>query len=305
MTPRSTGRTKAARSWSALLLLVILAPAAGAAEWRTVEPAGYESRVNVSVDEKQLTYYRFGANEPLRFSVEGPARVKILTRLRVHMSEASATCAIEVLRDGVSTGVDTLAAPASERSFYIGFEDFRPSVIRRLYIDVPTGTHGYEIRPVGRARVDARVFRAAESKPSRVSLAPDEYAGVETFYYRDKELVYYLAEKSRNVVLNVIGPTTVKVNSRLIFGRTMLSGQTYVLGVKGPGPEEMLYKIETEPSETVVFRDRDDVVPGALRHFMLEVPEGEQRYEFRVADSLGAGVALKFYIPNGDLSNEP
>jgi hypothetical protein len=288
-----------------MVALALVTTAAGAAEWRTLDPAGYESKVNVSVDEKQLPYYRFSSEKPLRFSIEGPTRVKILARLRVPMSEESATCVLNVLRDGMSAGVDTLMAPASERSFYISFEDFRPSVIRRLYIDVPTGTHGYEIRPSGRARADARVFRAADANPSRAALAPSEYAAVETFYYRDKELVYYLATRNRSVVLSVIGPTSVKVNSRLIYEHTMLSGQTYVLGVKGLGEEERLYKIETEPSETVAFRDRSDAVPGALRHFTLEVPEGEHRYVFRVADSLGESVALKFYIPRGDLLNEP
>ena len=289
----------------ALAALLALADPTSGAQWNSIEPTDYRSTIEVSVDGKTLTYYRFDRESPIGFAVEGPTRVKLLVRLRLPMSADEGSCVFDVLRDGAAAQVETLSSYPSERAFYISFEDFRPSVIRRVYIDVPTGTHGYELRPRERCGAEARVFRSADDSTSRVSFAPSEYASAETFYYRDKELVYYLATRDQDVVLDVIGPTTVKVNSRLIYGQTMAKTQNYAFGVSRGGHDEMLYKVETEPSETVVFRDRDELIPSALRHFMLEVPGGRHRYVFRVAYTLAPAIAFNFYLPRGDLSNEP
>ena len=111
--------------------------------------------------------------------------------------------------------------------------------------------------------------------------------------------------KTSTVVLDVVGPTNVKVNTRLLYDATMLGDQSYVVGVREGEAPECLYRIDAEPSQTVVMRDRGDVIPGALRHFVLEVPDGAHTYEFRLADTVAGGVAVKFYIPRGDLTNEP
>ncbi len=301
-----------ARSRPGALLIILLAAvavlAAGpamSADWKKLEPARYASKARVEIDSRKITYYRFDSENPLVFSVKGPTRIKVLTRLRLPAGVAEADYAISVLRDGTRGVHEQFTTKPSEAAAYVRSEDHHPGVIRRVYIDVPTGQHGYELRAMGDAVVDAKVFESAASTPSRVSLAPLTYASVETFLHRDKELTYYIATAQKPVVFEVIGPTTVKVNTRLIFNETMFGGQTYVVGVREEGELEILYKIEAVPSETVVFRDRQDVIPGALRHFMLDVAPGKHTYEFRLADAVAHELAVKFYIPRGDLLNEP
>ncbi len=292
---------------AAVAALAIVAPpaACSAADWLSFEPASYESTTNITVDGKELAYRGFSAESPLRFSIEGPTRVKVLVRLRVPADEEDSTCVLDLTRDGAIARAETLSAGPTERGHYVALEGFRPSVLRRIYIDVPTGRHGFEVRPRGPDMADARLFRSARKDPSRVSLAPTGYASVETMLHRDRELVYYLADRSRAVTLEVAGPTTIKVNSRLVCGAGARGRQTYALSVSLDGGGGVTYRIETEPSETVTFRDRTDAVPGALRYFMLDVPDGGHTYGFRVDDTIASGVALKFYIPRGDLLNEP
>ena len=287
------------------VLAVVLAQVSAAADWKSFRPSDYSGKVRISVEGSELTYYHFTADEPLTFSIEGPTRVKILTRVRVPNDHETVEYGVSISRDGVHMETLEKEAYAKESAFYVAFNSFRPGVIRRIYIDVPTGRHGYQLRAVGGHSVDARLFESAESKPSLVSIAPRDFDSVETLYYRDKELTYYLMTKGTLVVLDVIGPTSVKVNTRLLYDATMLGEQTYIVGIREPGVPECLYRIDAEPSQTVVMRDRDDVIPGALRHFMLEVPKGAHTYEFRLVDTVAGGLAVKFYIPRGDLTNEP
>lgn len=316
-----------ASALAATALMALAAHAAEAADWKSMKPSDYSAKTTISVEGRERTYYRFTADEPLRFSIDGPTRVKILTRVRIPDGVDAAAYDVSILRDGVHSDTVHKEAYPKESAFYAASDGFRPGVIRRLYLDVPTGRHGYELRTAGRAVVDARLFESAGSRPSRVSIAPSSYDSVETLLSRDKELTYYVATKERPVVFDVVGPTTVKVNTRLLYDATMLGGQTYVVGVSegadsvegsgaddtgedgpagvgGRGPER-LYRVETEPSQTIVCRDRRDIVPGALRHFMLEVPAGARTYTVRLVDSVAGGVAVKFYIPRGDLANEP
>jgi hypothetical protein len=292
-------------SVAAVLAVALTWGDASSATWRSIAPARSGAKADILVGSKTLTYYRFDSVAPLVLSVEGPTRLKILTRVRIPNDREEETYAVTVTRDGEHTSTEEFTAPVSTDAHYVSFNSYRPGVIRRVYVDVPTGQHGYEIFAAGDAVVDARPFESAAESPSRVSIAPREYAAVETFYYRDKELTYYILTEDAPVVLDVVGPTTIKVNTRLIFDQTMQGGQSYVLGVREYGEPEQLYKIETEPSETVTSRDRSDIIPGALRHFMLEVGKGARTYEFRLADTVGGAVALKFYIPRGDLLNEP
>jgi hypothetical protein len=288
-----------------ILALAVASSDAPCATWSSLAPAKSGAKADILVGSKTLTYYRFDSVAPLVLSVEGPTRLKILTRVRIPNDREEEAYTVVVTRDAEHPTTYEFTAPVSTDAHYVSFNSYRPGAIRRVYIDVPTGQHGYEILAAGDAVVDARPFESAAKSPSRVSIAPREYAAVETFYYRDKELTYYILTESTPVVLDVVGPTTIKVNTRLMFDRTMRGGQSYVLGVREYGEPEQLYKIEAEPSETVTSRDRSDVIPGALRHFMLEVGRGARTYEFRLADAVGGAVALKFYIPRGDLLNEP
>jgi len=289
----------------AILVCAIVASPTRAADWRSIVPTVSGGAVEIVVDSKELTYHTFDWKAPLRFSVEGPTRVKILTRLRIPAGSDGESYTVGVACDGIETMMEELSTAPSDRARYLTLSGCRPGTIRRIYIDVPTGRHGYELRAVRPAVVEARVFEATGRKPRLASIAPREYGSVETLCYLDKELTYYVLTKEAPVVLEIIGPTSVKVNTRLLYDDTMSNSQTYVVGVRADGGPERLYKIEAVRSEIVVCRDRRNVVPGALRHFTLAVGDGMHSYEFRLVDTVASAVALKFYIPRGDLANEP
>ncbi|MCK4916490.1 MAG: hypothetical protein KAS89_09965, partial [Candidatus Eisenbacteria sp.] len=121
------------------VLAAVVAQVSTAADWKSFRPADYSAKVRISVDGKKLTYYRFTAEQPLTFSVEGPTRVKILTRVRVPNDREMVEFGVSISRDGVHVKTVEKEAYPKESAFYVAFLNFRPGVIRRIYIDVPTG----------------------------------------------------------------------------------------------------------------------------------------------------------------------
>lgn len=300
---------KTAAAFVALLAVTLSAGIcpgkAPAPRWRSITPSGRASQCLVMVDGKQITYHRFDAETPLSFSAQGPVRLKILTRLVIPNDREKDSYVVAVSRDGETVQREAFDTVPTDRAFYVALDSVRPGVIRRVYVDVPAGAHTYELRAEGPARVDARVYASKDLDADRISFAPRDGAAVETLLSGDKELSYYVLTKSAPVVLDVVGPTAIRVNTRLLFDQAMSKRESYVVGVREPGTAEVLYTIETTPSTTVVCRDRSDVLPGALRHFMLEVGPGPHAYEFRLVDAKAPALAVRFYIPRGDVANEP
>ena len=286
----------------AALSLALAAPGR-AADWKSVTPAEFASKTKVVVGSNALSYYRLEPGKPLRLTVGGPTQLKLLTRLAMSETATRGAYVLTVLVDGVAVKTDTLSTVPSKDARYPALEGVRPGAIRRVYVDVPTGTHGCEIRVEGRAVVDARVFRALGDGAPLVSVAPRRFGSVEVLKAGAKELTYYLLTKASSLVLDVTGPTTITVNTRLLFDHTMVKDQVYTVGVRADGGAERVYRIETRPSTSMTCRDRKDQVPGALRTLKLEVGKGRHTYEFRLADSVAEGVAVKFLIPRGDAAH--
>ncbi len=313
---------------AAIVTALMLPLAASAADWHSVIPASSDGRTQIMVESKTLSYHRATDETPVRFVVEGPTRVKVLTRLRVPTSvTGDMDYTVAVALDGAPHGVHEFSSEsAGPNATYLALEMFSPGKLRRFYIDVPTGRHAFDLTAGSGTTVDMRIFEKADRVPKRVSLAPRTYAGVETLLTRDNELTYYLATASEPVVLEVSGPTTIKVNARLIFDFEMVGEHGYMLGVRswsgsvgddprrgdgssagagrdGASGDETTYRLESKASQTITCRDRGDVLPGALRTFELPVPEGRHTFVFRLAGGQARELALKFYIPRGDVTN--
>jgi len=302
---RSRRPLAAALALAAALLVGGSGAAAGAAAWKTIPLSGYAARTAMMVEGKQTTYHRFDAVQPLSFKATGPVRLKVLTRLVIPNSREKDSYALVVVRDGVQVDAKAFDTAPAEKAFYVALDSVRPGVIRRFYLDVPTGEHAYEIRAEGIARVDARVFASTEVGGERVGLAPRDDARPEILVSGDKELTYYLLAEGEPVTLDVVGPTSVRVNVRLMFDAAMQKRESFVVAVGEQGAEEVLTRIETSRSETVRCRDRGDVLPGALRHFALDVAEGRHTYRFRLAEAASGLAAVSFHIPRGDVANAP
>jgi len=302
---RSVRPAVAALGLAAALLAGGAGATAAATAWRSIPLSGYAARTAMMVEGKQATYHRFDAGQALSFKVTGPLRLKVLTRLVIPNPREKDSYALLVVRDGVQVDARAFDTVPAEKAFYVALDSVRPGAIRRLYIDVPTGEHAYEIRTEGLARVDARVFASADAAVERVGLAPRDGAQAEVLVSGDRELTYYLLADGAPITLDVVGPTTVRVNVRLMFDASMQKQESFVVAVGEPGGQEVLTRIEAARSQTVRCRDRGDVLPGALRHFTIDVAEGRHAYRFRLAEAASGLAAVSFHIPRGDVANAP
>jgi len=95
----------------------------------------------------QSTYYHFGANKPLGFTVTGPTTLKIYTRLDFdHTMNGSQSYALEVYCDGELHRSFHYHTQKLSTATYIERPDILPGSRKTMRIPVPKGQHRLEIK---------------------------------------------------------------------------------------------------------------------------------------------------------------
>ncbi len=111
-------------------------------KWTPVAPETYEKAVRLHGRDSEVTYYRFGPEKPIGLTINGPATLRVITRLDFAQARGySLTYAIKVSIDGSLVKTFSLKANASHTATYPDMREVTPGVGRDLRFDVPKGRH--------------------------------------------------------------------------------------------------------------------------------------------------------------------
>jgi len=125
-----------------------------------------------------------------------------------------------------------------------------------------------------------------------------------TLIYNEKRLDFHLATVAKPVKLRVIGPTRLRMVTRLIYGSTMKGTQKYALALaldqNSLKPEEF----STSKAINSQFEEESDWVPGKSRTAYIVIPDGEHELTVTPQATDAPGVALRFTLPAEDVTNE-
>jgi len=98
---------------------------------------------------KQSTYYRFEADSPLAFSINGPTSLQLYTRLDFDTGMlGSQKYTLEIWRDSKLWKTFHYDVTRLANAFYPEQLDLLPGTRKKLRIKVPAGKHSYEVRCV-------------------------------------------------------------------------------------------------------------------------------------------------------------
>jgi hypothetical protein len=265
-------------------LLAVMPRFADAGKPVSLAPSG-GSAVKVKVGDKEQTYYSITASGRLRLDVDGPGKLTIMSRVVLPGGGASEVEYGLVLREkGSVAGRQTTGSERSDATLTNGG---MLGKLRKLSVRVPAGTHSYELALENAGSVSAVVkfvFGSGKDQGSMANLQALSYSRVTTAVVKEKLLTYYVSARDRNVQLRVIGPTRLKVTTRLNYDASMKGAQKYGVGVWEGDKRIALKSLKTSKA--------------------LAVPSGEHRYGFRLEEGMGRTVSLRFAIPKKDLKNE-
>ncbi len=291
----------------ALALTVATAsPHPARAEGRTyLVPEDESDALPILIDGKVRTYYAIGVDDPLRIDVPGPTTLTLLVRLvfTPGMPDTAAYGIVVSERSTVLKKHWTTTRRGDDA--FVPLSPNAPGRSRKLSVEIPQGSHTLTIALLGDVAKEAAVrvsipgeYRADEY----ASIAPLDPRETVTALAAEKQIAYYLVDTGSPLTVRVVGPTRLRVLSRLTFDEGLRGKRRYILRVEEGERLVREDALLTTRSTSVVFSDRLDLVPGKDKVTLIEVPGGVHRYTVR----LGAGsesrlAAVRFTIPRRDL----
>jgi len=130
-------------------------------DWVQLSPLVPNEPVSLVTNEEVISYYRFSENKPLKIKITGPTTFRILSRIENHYTmKGKINYRLQVKEDGTVKHTYLLSSNRSDVTYYKNEGGKVPGKAKEIVIDVPGGTHIYEVIPLDKdkATVLARVL---------------------------------------------------------------------------------------------------------------------------------------------------
>ncbi|MBI5059172.1 hypothetical protein HZB60_05235 [candidate division KSB1 bacterium] len=264
--------------------------------------------VELKVSGKLREYYQLDASAPIEITIKGPAKLRLLSRVVLPSATDTADYSYVVDRKGGSKSLTVKHTSfRSEKTAFSGQQEGAVAESRTRTLDVPAGEQTYVISLPGTSpqRLLFRFGRNTDSFDGSkvVAMTPSEFTTQADLLTKEETLTYYRVGPGDRVVLNLVGPVTLKVLARIEFDPTMNGKQKWKVAVWEDGAVKSTYGLSAAKSEATSYKLTSTLVPSAAEVFYIDVPPGSHRYEFALPEDQRSCL-MRYLLPQRQLDRE-
>jgi hypothetical protein len=135
------------------------------------------------------------------------------------------------------------------------------------------------------------------------SLKPDKAPATQKVQVLGKQVSYYPLEKKESVTVTVQGPTTLRVLTRIEFGKSGGEKRYYLRYEREDGKKAVFRRSSTASSSAVLVSD-NKVRLANSRSVFIKVPEGKHTYRFYVGSKASYKLYLRFYERGTEIASD-
>ena len=225
--------------------------------------------------------YTIMRDDSLIYQVNGPARIELITRYpSPEKSEKSHPFSYQLVVDNeepikinhrykLRKSIRSVQHPSHyytySGNYFINIKDGDHTLTM--------STHAEQKYPV-LLRVIKKGFNTSLNKVNE--LQPMGFQANRTVEVSGKDISYYELIYGRPLQLNLDGPKTLRILSRLLFDSEMGMEESFRIRVKSGRKVLGTYYISTERSSDSRVKDQPDKVPGKWRTCEVTIPTGKQ-----------------------------
>jgi len=261
-----------------------------------VKITGKQKKVKVKIlKESEKEYILLERGKPLSFEIEGPAFLRVYTRL-VYPEGTGGTAVYKLIleEDGKQEKIITKETELSDKAYLDGK---KLGKWRSFLIEVPPGKHTYRLGIWKSPSPEVAVRIKKTTPPVWKELPPLRPFTLLTAYENEKKTSYYLLKKSESLKFKLQGPRRVKLLVRLNFDDTMGEEAGFTVVVREGESEIQRASFKSYRSELVNWKERKDLVPGKAETLYLEVPKGEHTLEIELLGTLARSAGVRLLVP--------
>lgn len=286
--------------------LGLLGPSAvRAGRWEAIEQIPGETPITVLVKNKPRIYFRITPMTPLILSLDGPIRLRVVSRVDLPPdSKQPVSYHLKVL-DGNQV-LDEQTTESSLSSAVRRVDDDRPvGKGRRLVAGIPAGSHRITLTVEGVPAVLVRLHEAApRTDEEMVTLTP--FVAPRSVLCREgeKTIPYFSVLHGQPVRLRVVGPTSLDLITRLDFDGRMRGTQVYRLRISDGDRTLREVEFETTKSTTASYTNLPDRVPSKFDRLQLPIAEGRHEISVELLKPLDGSAQIHARMPQLAVGNE-
>ena len=274
-----------------------------------LKPTNFKKRVTTISSEKSRSYYSLSTTHASIINVQGPGTLRIRTRGRF-VPEAGSTIAyhIKCVVDG--TQQKTLTARNVKRASgasYLNTKLGTPGQLKDFDIKLGRGQHTLEFFLANNdipVAVRYQFTRGKAKKQSWISYSPKDPTEPVDLISRESTVKYYRFSTVKPLMVEVNGPTELRVLTRIENHYQMKGRIHYRVQVKENNRVINTYQMNSLRSEIAVYKSDESMVPGKACEFVIEVPKGRHHYDVLLLDKDKNTVLGRFLLPKKDVKLE-
>jgi hypothetical protein len=295
-----------------LLLLIVfvgLAPgllAQTSMKPKHLKPGKHIKRLSTVSAEKTRYYYSLSDKDPSTISLEGPGKLRVITRARfVSSEEENLNYEIIYSLDGAAPKVIEMnsKSPAKE-AHYLNTKLGKPGQLKDFEIDLGRSHHTINFkRSSGSPPVAARYFftPSRAKKTEWIAYSPLQPSEPVNLISRESLLAYYRFTEEQPLFVTVNGPTQLRVLTRIENHFQMKGRIHYRVQVKENAKVSNTYQLSSRRSDVTVYEVAQDLIPGKACEFVINVPNGRHSYQIVPLDQDKKSVLARCLLPKKDV----
>ena len=269
-------------------------------------PAEAQDEFQIFVSGKDRPYELLSENESRLVTVRGPGELRLISRAQFRPAdEQQLDYRLRVRIDG---GVwQDVVYEDVKRSRTAMFRDGTlgmPGQLMEYRIQLRRGFHNIEVQPPpGSPKIFFRyLFKPKKArKRSWVPLEPKGDPELVELVIRETFVTYYRNSPGQSFELDVIGPTELRVFTRIENTPEMRGRIHYRLQVREDDRVINTFQLSSRRSQVALYSDNDDLVPGRASEIVIPVPEGRHRLKILPLDPNKSTLLARFMLPQEDL----
>ncbi len=255
----------------------------------------------LTIAGKEREYARLAPDATHTLRIRGPGELRLFTRAQLPENPTDRAPYGLVLR--MNGGAEQKLAfkpvgPAPNASFPDGVPG-RPGALRDHSVMLGRGHHSIELWSTGEHPIFLRHrFRPVRETPQDwVTIVPEGEVATQDLVVREAIVPYFRNASRQPFELDVIGPTDLRLLTRLEHGPDMRGRIHYRVQVRVDHQITHTFALTSRRSDIASYLLDDELVPGRAIEMVIPVPAGRHRIQVESIDPDKPTLLARFMLP--------
>ncbi len=294
---------------SILILLSFFATNVALAGSKKLVPKNYKKKVNLLISGNKRAYYIIPSTNYSVITVKESGWLKIITRAKIKKGKKdniNYTISYKIDGERIKT-IKFVNVVKSNSAEYSKDKGGFPGAARNIIIELEKGEHLIEVKNLNPDVEIVARYLFTQNKPNKtkwITINPIAALEPVDLITREKITHYYRFSETKPLIIEIIGPTKLKVLTRFENNYKMKGKINYRLKVTNEERELNTFILSSYRSEVTTYVNNSELLPGRAIEIYIKVPEGKHQYKIIPLDKDKGTILGRIFFPKKDAKNK-